>query len=64
MLSIAGANFTVDLDNIFADSIDITADADGANDGFDIPSITTLVPSEIPSNDPKPKFENEVVSVK
>ena len=63
LLSIAGANFTVDLDNIFADSIDITADADGANDGFDIPSITTLVPSEIPSNDPKPKFENEVVSV-
>lgn len=63
LLSVAGQQITVDLTNIFIDNIDLTADSDGATDGFDIPDITTDVPSEIPSNEPEPIYEDEVISV-
>ena len=63
LISIAGQQISVDLTNIFVDSIDLTADSDGATDGFDIPDITTDVPSEIPSNEPAPIYEDEVISV-
>jgi len=63
LITVAGQQITVDLTNIFVDSIDLTADSDGATDGFDIPDITTDVPSEIPSNDPEPVYEDEVISV-
>tara|TARA_R110000796_G_scaffold9655_5_gene32936 strand:+ start:2534 stop:5596 length:3063 start_codon:yes stop_codon:yes gene_type:complete len=63
LLTVAGLTITIDLTNIFADNIDLTADLDSGVDGFTIPDITTDVPSEIPSNDPEPIFEDEVISV-
>ena len=63
LISVAGQVITVDLDSIFADTIQYFADGDGGTDGFTIPDITTPVPSDIPSNDPQPIYENEVVSV-
>ena len=63
LLTIAGTSITIDLDNIFVDTIDITADSSGLTEGFDIPDITTDVPSEIPSNDPQPILEDEIISV-
>jgi len=63
LITVAGQTITIDLTNIFADNIDLTADLDGGVDGFTIPDITTEVPSEIPSNDPAPIYEDEVISV-
>ena len=63
LITVAGQTITIDLSNIFVDNIDYTADLDGGVDGFTIPDITTEVPSEIPSNDPAPIYEDEVISV-
>jgi len=63
LISVAGQVITVDLDSIFADTIQYFADGDGGTDGFTIPDITTPVPSDVPSNDPQPIYEDEVVSV-
>jgi hypothetical protein len=63
LITVAGQQITVDLTNIFVDSIDLTADSDGATDGFDIPDITTEIPNSIPANDPTPVYVNEVVNV-
>lgn len=63
VLEVAGQVITVDLTDIFVDNIDLTADLDSGTDGFDIPDITTEVPSEIPPNNPEPVYEDEVINV-
>ena len=63
LITVAGQTITVDFDTITADTIQYFADGDGGTDGFTIPDITTEVPSDVPSNDPQPIYEDEVVSV-
>lgn len=63
VLSVAVQAITADTTQKTADEGNLTADGDGSTDGFDIPNITTDVPSEIPKNEPKPAYEDEVVTV-
>lgn len=63
LITVAGQTITIDLDWLTVDTIQYFADGDGNTDGFTIPDITTPVPSDIPSNDPQPIYEDEVVSV-
>ena len=63
LITVAGQIITADLDTITVDTIQYFADGDGGTDGFTIPDITTEVPSDVPSNDPQPIYEDEVVSV-
>lgn len=63
LITVAGQSITVDFDWLTMDTIQYFADGDGNTDGFTIPDITTSVPSDIPSNDPQPVYEDEVVLV-
>ena len=63
LLSIAIQGILADSTLITADDINITVDGNSQTDGFDIPDITTPVPSEIPSNTPKPKLDEEILRV-
>lgn len=63
LIQVAGQVITVDLDDIFVDNIDLTADLDGGTDGFTIPDVSTEVPSDIPTNNPEPVYADEVINV-
>ena len=63
LIQVAGQVITVDLDDIFVDNIDLTADLDSGTDGFTIPDVSTEVPSEIPANNPQPVYADEIINV-
>lgn len=63
ILNVAIQNVLADTTLKTADEGNLTADGDSATDGFDVPNITTEVPSEIPANEPTPAYEDEVVLV-
>tara|TARA_B110000285_G_scaffold203670_1_gene240006 strand:+ start:28738 stop:31788 length:3051 start_codon:yes stop_codon:yes gene_type:complete len=63
LLSVAGIGITIDFDTILASTIDFQASQGNAQSGFSIPGITTAIPSDIPSNNPQPILEDEIIVV-
>ena len=55
--AVASAAFTADSIDITIDSLNILVSS-GLNTGFSIPDLSTVVPNTIPSNNPKPQYDN------
>lgn len=55
---VASLGITVDTILSTADTTYLTADGSNLNSGFTIPDISTVIPNEIPDNEPTPVYEN------